>query len=65
MASQVKKQDKASLTKLQAFEVETGLCVVALDSQPMLVNLSESQLKKLQFLEKDMKAILVAYECHL
>ena len=53
------------MDKLQALEKKLGQCVVAWEKAPRAAQLSESQLKELQELEKEMNAILVAYDCKL
>jgi hypothetical protein len=61
MALGYKKLDEASLAKLQALENETGYCVVALERQPELADISETELREIQSLEKEMDAVLLAY----
>jgi hypothetical protein len=65
MAYSPKRLDKVHMDKLQALEKKLGRCVVAWEKAPRAAELSESQLKELQELEKEMNAILVAYDCKL
>jgi len=55
--------DSGDLTKVQALEDEIGGCVVALEKQARLAELSKDRLKQLQAAEKDLDVVLLAYEC--
>jgi hypothetical protein len=63
MAPRYKKLDEAGLAKLQTLENDLGHCLVALEPQPELADISEKGLQRLQSLEKEIDAILVAYNC--
>ena len=65
MMPRVKSIDKADLAKVQALEQQLGCCIVALEPQPQLAEISQDQLKQLQSLEKKMNAVLLAYKCQL
>ncbi len=58
-----KRLDKANMDKIQDLEKKLDLCVVAWEKNPQIAQLSDSQLVELKNLEKEMGAILVAYDC--
>ncbi len=51
------------LAMVQTLEKKLGCCVVALEPQPTVADLTSAQLNELKSLEKEMKAVLVAYAC--
>lgn len=61
----IRKLDEASLSKLREMERKLGCCIVAIDPPQEPAILSRGDLKKLQNLEEDMNAILLAYACEL
>jgi len=63
MSPQAKKLDDANLSKLNDLEKKLGKCVVAWDLKLKPAGISEAEVKELQALEKDLDAILVAYNC--
>jgi len=63
MTYSAKKLDKAELEKLQKLEKKLGYCVVAWDKTPKIAHISEEQLTDIKSAEKDMNAILIAYDC--
>ena len=63
MSPQAKKLDDANLNKLNDLEKRLGKCVVAWDQKLEPANISEDQIKELQTLEKELDAVLVAYNC--
>jgi hypothetical protein len=63
MSPQAKKLDDANLNKLNDLEKKLGKCVVAWDQKLEPANISEDQVKELQTLEKELDAVLVAYNC--
>lgn len=63
MTYSAKRLDKANLDKIQALEKKLDLCVVAWEKTPKVAALSDPQLKELKKLEKEMDAVLVAYDC--
>jgi hypothetical protein len=63
MSPQAKKLDDANLNKLNDLEKKLGKCVVAWDQKLEPANISEDQIKELQTLEKELDAVLVAYNC--
>ena len=58
---QIKHLNEVNLAKLQALERESRYCIVAFEQQPRAANFSEALLERLQNLEKEMDAVLVAY----
>lgn len=63
MNPQAKLLKEADLSKLNELETKLGKCVVAWDQKLDPAIISEAELKELQALEKDMNAVLVAYNC--
>jgi hypothetical protein len=63
MSPQAKQLDEANLSKLNDLEKKLGKCVVAWDQKLDPAVISEAELKELQALEKDLNAVLVAYNC--
>jgi hypothetical protein len=63
MNPQAKELDDANLSKLHDLEKKLGKCVVAWDQKLDPAIISEAELKELQALEKEMNAVLVAYNC--
>ena len=63
MSPQAKKLDDANLSKLNDLEKKLGKCVVAWDQKLEPADISAEQIKELQTLEKDLDAVLVAYNC--
>jgi len=63
MGPQAKKLDDKDLNKLNDLEKKLGKCVVAWDQKLDPAVISEAEVKELQALEKEMNAILVAYNC--
>jgi hypothetical protein len=63
MSPQVKQLDESNLGKLKEIEKKLGKCVVAWDQKLEPADISEEQVKELQTLEKDLDAVLVAYNC--
>ncbi len=63
MTYSAKRLDKANLDKVQALEKKLDFCVVAWEKTPKIAALSETQIKELKKAEKEMDAILVAYDC--
>jgi hypothetical protein len=61
MSPQAKELDDANLEKLNVLEKKLGKCVVAWDQKLDPANISQAELKELQALEKEMNAVLVAY----
>ncbi len=55
--------DSGDLAKLHELEDEIGGCVVALEKQARLAELSKDRLERLQAAEKDLDVVLLAYEC--
>ncbi len=58
-----KKLDKMNVVKLQTLEKELGCCLVALEPKPKLAKISAEQLRKLQSVEKELDAVILAYNC--
>jgi predicted RNase H-like nuclease (RuvC/YqgF family) len=54
--------DASQLAKLQKFEQESGLFVVALDSQYELARLNKELIEQLHRLEEETGVVLLAYE---
>lgn len=50
------------LAKVQEFEKESGLLVVALESQFELARLNRDQIQQLQNLETELGVVLLAYQ---
>jgi len=63
MSPQVKKLDDANLNKLNELEKKLGKCVVAWDQRLDPADISEEQVKMLQTVEKELDAVIVAYNC--
>jgi hypothetical protein len=63
MSPQAKLLKETELTRLNSLEKDIGKCVVAWDQRLHPADISEEQLKELQAVEKEMDAVLVAYEC--
>ena len=63
MSPQAKQLDDANLNKLNDLEKKLGKCVVAWDQKLEPAAISEAEVKELQALEKDLDAVLVAYNC--
>jgi hypothetical protein len=63
MSPQAKQLDDADLSKLNDLEKKLGKCVVAWEQKLEPAVISEDQIKELQTLEKDLDAVLVAYNC--
>ncbi len=58
-----KKLDKSGMTRLQSLEKELGCCLVAFEPVPKLARISADQLRKLQSAEKELEAVILAYNC--
>lgn len=54
--------DNSQLDKIQKFEQESGLLVVALQSQYELARLNREQIQQLRALEDEIGVVLLAYE---
>ena len=63
MSPQAKLLNEADLGKVNDLEKKFGKCVVAWDQRLHPADISEKQLKELQTVEKELDAVLVAYEC--
>ncbi len=63
MVYSVKKLDKAGLNKIKALESKMGVCIVAVENPPKPASISGEQLKELQSVEKEVGAVLIAYQC--
>ena len=63
MTYSAKRLDKSGMDKIQQLEKKLDYCVVAWEQTPRIAKLSESQIKELQSVENEMKAVLVAYDC--
>jgi hypothetical protein len=63
MSPQAKQLNETDLNKLNDLEKKLGKCVVAWDQKLEPADISEEQVKELQTLEKDLDAVLVAYNC--
>ncbi len=63
MTEMVKKLDDTGLKKLKGLESPRGCCVVALEPAPRPAKLTDAQLVELRAMEKELKAVLVAYNC--
>jgi hypothetical protein len=63
MTYSAKRLDKTNLDKVQALEKKLDYCIVAWEKTPGVAQLSDSQIQELQAVEKEMKAVLVAYDC--
>ena len=63
MSHHVKQLDDANLDKLNDLEKKLGKCVVAWDQKLEPADISAEQVKELQTLEKELDAVLVAYNC--
>ncbi len=63
MMYSAKRLDRTNMEKIQEIEKKLDLCVVAWEKTPQIAQLSDSQLSDLKNLEKEMGAILVAYDC--
>jgi hypothetical protein len=63
MTYTAKRLDKANMDKVQTLEKKLDYCVVAWEKTPKVAQLSDSQLQELQAAEKEMDAVLVAYDC--
>lgn len=63
MSPQAKQLDDAKLDKLNNLEKKLGKCVVAWDQKLEPAVISESEVRELQALEKDLDAVLVVYNC--
>jgi hypothetical protein len=58
----VAKLDKTRLAKVQALEKNLGCCLVALEPEFCLAQLTAAQVKRLKTAEKDLGVVLLAYE---
>jgi hypothetical protein len=63
MSPQAKLLKEADLSKLNELETKLGKCVVAWDQRLDPASITEDQVKDLQTLEKELGAVLVAYNC--
>jgi hypothetical protein len=63
MSPQAKKLDDANIGRLNDLEKKLGKCVVAWDQKLEPADISAEQIKELKTLEKDLDAVLVAYNC--
>ena len=63
MSPQAKLLKEADLSKLNELEKKLGKCVVAWDQRLDPADISDDQVKDLQTLEKELGAVLVAYNC--
>ena len=61
MAETLKKLDNTGLEKLKALEGQLGCNVLAFEPPPRPARLTDAQLVEIRALEKELKAILVAY----
>ncbi|MBI2852562.1 MAG: hypothetical protein HYX84_05635 [Chloroflexi bacterium] len=59
----IKELEPAILSRLQNLEKQLGCCIVAVEPRFPVARLTQEQLGELQALEKEMKAILIAYAC--
>lgn len=50
------------LARLQAFESRVGKTIVAVQADPEFAHLKPAEVKELEALEKDLGAVLLAYE---
>lgn len=63
MNPQAKLLKEADLSKLNELEKKLGKCVIAWDQRLDPADISDDQVKDLQTLEKELGAVLVAYNC--
>ena len=63
MSYAAKRLDRTNLDRVHEAEKKLGYCVVAWEKTPKVASLSESQVAELKNLEKEMGAVLVAYDC--
>lgn len=63
MSPQAKQLKDPELSQISDLEKKIGKCVVAWDQRLNPADISEQQVKELQTLEKELDAVLVAYEC--
>jgi hypothetical protein len=63
MSPQAKQLDEANIGKLNDLEKKLGKCVVAWDQRLDPADISEEQVKMLQTVEKELDAVIVAYNC--
>ncbi len=63
MSPHAKQLDEVNLGKLNDLEKKLGSCVVAWDQKLDPADISADQVKELQSLEKELDAVLVAYNC--
>lgn len=59
---QVAELNQEEVARLQAFEEEMGVYMVALEPQYPLANLSDDQVARLQQMERDLGVVLLAYK---
>lgn len=63
MLNRFKNLNEVDLTKVQSLETKLGFCIVALEKQPALADISDEELTELRSLEEGMDAVLLAYKC--
>ncbi len=63
MTYSIKKLDQTGLDKIKALENKLGVCIVAVENSPKPAAISDTQLRELQSMEKEIGAVLVAYQC--
>ena len=63
MTYSAKKLEKTELEKLQNLEKKLGYCLVAWEKTPKIAHISDEQLNDIKSTEKEMDAVLVAYDC--
>ena len=63
MVYSIKKLDQAGLDKVKALESKLGGCILAVEGAPKPATISNVQLTELQATEKEMGAVLIAYQC--
>lgn len=63
MNTQFKHLKENEVSKLGEFERKTGGCVLAYEPKVKVSDLTADELKELQRMEKELNAVLVAYNC--
>jgi hypothetical protein len=63
MTYSAKRLDKSNMDKIQQLEKKLDYCVVAWEKTPRVASLSDSQIEELKAVEKEMGAVIVAYDC--
>ena len=63
MADRFKQLTPDALEKLQKLEKKWGHCIIAYEQIPDPAKLTDDELTEVRFLEKDLQAVLVDYQC--